>query len=75
MGTKSSHGDKIITKRSHPWLNQECMDMISRKNDAEGTDSYEALRDQCAQLLKESYHTYVTKLKTRINNLKKNDKQ
>ena len=66
---------EIITKQSHPWLNQECIDMISRKNAAEGTEFYEALRDQCAQLLKESYHTYVTKLKTRISKLKKNDKQ
>jgi len=69
------HGDKITTKQSQPWLNQECIDMISRKNDAEGTESYVALRDQCAQLLKESYHVYASKLKTRISNLKKNDKQ
>ena len=37
--------------------------------------NHNALRDQCAYLLKESYQVYVSKLKTRISNLKKNDKQ
>jgi len=64
-----------VQKQSHPWLDDKCSQAIRAKNLAEGSDSYERLRDQCAAAIKGSYQSYVTRLKGEIQKLPKGSKR
>ena len=63
-----------LRKVSHPWLNPRCEEAISKKNSAEGSDRFEALRQECQEVLNEEYQKHLQHLKTRIANLPKGSK-
>jgi len=60
-----------IKKKSHPWLNTRCEKAIKRKNDAEGSATFDDTRAECSQVLVEDYLKYIAKLKAQISKLKK----
>lgn len=54
---------KSIQKSKHPWLNDECKKLVSDKNNAFGTPSFEEKRDNCSNGFFEEYQRYVTHTK------------
>ena len=64
-----------IKKKSHPWLNTRCEKAIKRKNDAEGSATFDDTRAECSQILVEEHLKYIAKLKAKISKLKKGSKQ
>ena len=54
-------------KSSHPWLNQEIIESIEAKHEAEGTDLEKIMTEQCSQQNHGSkvglYSTYQTRIK------------
>ncbi len=64
-----------IEKKSHPWLNTRCENAIKRKNEAEGSATFDETRAQCSQCLVDAHLKYIAKLKTKISKLKKGSKQ
>ena len=57
-----------IKKRSHPWLNAACEEAIAAKNAAEGTDTFEMKRKECAEILAKEYQEHLKDLKKRNSN-------
>ena len=51
----------IITKRSHPWLNERSKEAIRRKSLAEAGAAFEQERARCTQVLAEEHAKYLKK--------------
>ena len=45
-------------KASHPWLDDVCIAAIQRKNQAEGTPTYESAAESCTRIIAESHRKY-----------------
>ena len=56
---------------SHPWLNDRCEEAINKKNEAEGSDEFEAARLACAEILATEHQKYVEKVRTKLATLKR----
>ena len=63
------------TKRSHPWLNERSKEAIRKKNEAEGSELFEAECKKCMQVLAEERASHVAKLKSKLSTLPKSSKQ
>ena len=62
-------------KSTHPWLNERCRNALMQKNNAEGTDRFEAERLRCIQVLGEERAAYVESIKLKLQNLRRHSKQ
>jgi hypothetical protein len=50
-----------IKKRSHPWLNDNIVELVAAKRAAEGTAEYGDAVRQCSERILEEYHAYAHK--------------
>ena len=64
-----------VKKKSHPWINERCEAAVRRKNEAEGTASFEEVRQQCSQILAAEHQEYVSRLREKIAARKKGSKE
>ena len=62
-------------KSTHPWLTSECSSAILQKNIAEGTSLVQQSRNECAATIQKAHRSYIAKLKIRISNLSRNNKE
>ena len=62
-------------KQSHPWLNSRCEEAITRKNAAQGRDSYAEAQQHCSQVLAEEYQIHVEALRVKMAALSRSDKR
>ena len=62
-------------KGTHPWLNDRCRAAILKKNNAEGTEKYEAARVECIKVLGEAHAQYIEKIKIKLSQLPRRSKQ
>ena len=62
-------------KGSHPWLNASCREAIARKHEAEGSENYMQVCEDCTQVLKTAYSDYVAKLRKDLKALPKGSKR
>ena len=67
--------DIECTKSSHPWLNSRCRDALTKKNNAEGTDGYDAISKSCGDVLRDERQKYVERLKAKMTALPRGSKQ
>ena len=56
-------------------MNAACEEAIAAKNAAEGTDTFEMKRKECAEVLAKEYQEHLKDLKKKISNLKKGSKE
>ena len=67
---------EITNKQStHPWLNDRCRQAIVNKNDAEGSDSFQAKQEMCDEVLRQERAKYTEALKAKLVTLPKSSKQ
>jgi len=64
-----------IRKQSHPWINTECESAVARKGAAEGSPTYNAMRDQCAETLRGAHKNYLSDLRAKIAELPRGSKK
>ena len=64
-----------IRKHSHPWINTTCEIAVAKKNAAEGSPDFVAVRDDCAQTLREAHKNYQVDLRARIASLPRGSKR
>jgi len=64
-----------ITKKSHPWVNDRSRNAIREKNDAEGTDGFNAAATKCAKVLSEEREKHVHQVKEKMAKLPAGSKQ
>ena len=50
---------RLLTKSSHPWLNERCLELVQEKRNAEGTPEYGEKTWLCSEGLLEEFHRYV----------------
>ena len=67
----SPYRKTVQQKKSHPWLNENCEEAISKKNAAEGKPNFAAVQASCAEVLAKDYHLYLTMLKEKIASSKR----
>ena len=67
--------DIVSRKSTHPWLNERCRNALVQKNNAEGTNRFEAERLRCIQILGEERVSYVQSIKLKLQNLRRHSKQ
>ena len=65
----------VLEKATHPWLDSICAQAIRDKNEAVGSDRYEVVEARCAEILNERHQAYISRLKEKLANLSKNDRQ
>ena len=63
------------TRNSHPWLNARCRPALVNKNNAEGSDAFVEMQEQCSTVLREERAKYVEELKAKLASLPKYSKQ
>ena len=56
---------KVVT-RSHPWLNERCVNAIKEKRDAIGTQAFSQMRDRCSAILLEEYNKFIRKVRVKL---------
>ncbi len=49
---------------AHPWINDACREALRRKHAAVGTPDFEARRDECTQVFRDTHKAYVDKVRT-----------
>ena len=64
-----------FTASAHPWLNQNCIDLVAPKHAAENMPNYKQMQEQCTQGLLEEYKKHITRTKSKIADLPKSSKQ
>ena len=69
------YGEIMEKKASHPWLDDVCIAAIQRKNQAEGTSTYESAAESCTRIIAESHRRYLVSLRARIEILPRNSKR
>ena len=67
--------DIVSRKSTHPWMNERCRNALVQKNNAEGTNRFEAERLRCIQILGEERVSYVQSIKLKLQNLRRHSKQ
>ena len=50
---------KSIPKCSHPWIDDSCKQTVNAKHAAEGSEFYQAARDNCAATLNLAYQNHI----------------
>ena len=52
---------KVVTKSSHSWVDDHCLELVAKKREAEGTEAYAERLKECSEGLLEAYRRWVAK--------------
>ncbi len=61
--------------KSHPWIDDECMEVIQAKCTATGTEEFRRREVECAEVLSKKFVSYQQELKDKIQSLPRSSKQ
>ena len=54
---------------AHPWLDDACREALRCKHAAVGTPNFEARRDECTQVFRDTHKAYVTKVRADLKTM------
>ena len=66
--------DIVSRKSTYPWLSDQCRKALVQKNNAQGTDRFEAECFNCVKILGEERAAYIQKIKEKLQNLRRHSK-
>lgn len=64
-----------VAKSSHPWINEKCIEAISKKCQAHGTDTFQEASIRCSQTLQAEFTCFVERCSSTLKSLSKGDKK
>ena len=73
--------DRFVPKRvvstessKHPWLNEQCLELIRKKRAAEGTPDFADAARACSEGILMEYHKYVDRTRAKFRRLRRGSK-
>ena len=66
---------KQVKKSTHPWMDKNCLELVRRKREAEGTPEYEEKLKECSDGVLQAYKRWVQKTREKLKELPRASKQ
>ena len=66
---------RTMTKSTHPWMNERCLQLVAAKRSAEGTEHYKEKLKECSQGILEEFNAYTNKVREELKALPRSSKK